>query len=623
MTQHERGNGGNTYEVVHSVTQGIELIKLMFRVSKRYTIMSMTLYMVQGFMPVIVLLSTQNLLNSVSLAWQSDKTWMLWQFLIFFFVFAMKNIIDSVQQYVEGNFQHFVSQSLNIMICDKSTTLGLQDYENPAVSDQLKRAQQEAGTRPYQMLSLIMSLASSLITVTSSAVLLMVWKWWILLVLIVTSFISIYSIVKINREQFQIDMGRTPLIRQSWYITYLLTNESTFKEIKIYRLGSFLLEKYRVLMQGFFNTDRRMLKKRTWVTLVYDFLELVVLMCLIGVALQEAYSRQILIGSLFGYIQAVILAQSQMKMIVQGGVQFAQNNLYLEQLFLFLARDTSDPAELQLQQTDSSLNELNIQEIIFDDVTFRYPGKLYDAVKNVSLTLQRGKTVALVGKNGSGKSTLIKLLMQLYGGYSGSIKVNGQDISELNIKRFQEQISVVFQDFVQYEMTARHNIGFGSLDLLENDAEIMRAAKYAAIDQIIEQLPEGLDTQLGRWFDDGFQLSGGQWQRVAIARAVVRSADVYILDEPSSSLDPLSERDLFLLFRDLMKERIGIFVTHRFGSAQLADLILVMDNGCIIEEGTHAELMALGGVYEEMYRVQADSFKTAEEALEGVGVHNG
>lgn len=625
MTQQQENSEAGNPTMWRSFKQGWKLIKMMFQMSKRYTILSLIFYILQGVTPVVTLLATQNLLNSVSMAWELGEAWLMKQFIIFMLIYVFKNIIEAVHRYVEGNFQNYITQSLNVMICKKSTTLGLQDYENPTVSDQLKRAQQEAGYRPYQMLTLMMGIASAVITVISSAVLLILWKWWVMLVLILISTVSTYSVLKINREQFKIDMERTPLSRQTWYTTYLLTNDRSFKEIKMFKLGSFLLQRYRDLMQSFFIIDRRMLAKRMRITLIYDLLELVVLMWLIGLALGEAYMGEILIGSLFGYIQAITLTQSQMHSIVQGGVQFTQNNRYLDQLFLFLTLPSSDPAQLQLQLSRQSkdCNEpsMRIEQISLENVSFRYPGKPYDAVQNVSLTLERGKTVALVGKNGSGKSTLVKLLMQLYGGYNGVMKVNGRNLLEVDLREFQERIGVVFQDFVQYEMSARHNIGFGSLEKLTNDSEIMNAAKYAAIDDIIEQLPEGLGTQLGRWFEDGHQLSGGQWQRIAIARAFMRNADVYILDEPSSFLDPISERDLFMLFRDLMKERIGIFITHRFGSARLADQILVMDQGRIIESGTHQELMTLGGVYAEMFNVQASPFKNEEdpEMLERVG----
>ncbi|HWO95422.1 MAG TPA: ABC transporter ATP-binding protein [Bacillus sp. (in: firmicutes)] len=619
MTKQHAESEIKVSSILKSFAQGWKLFQLMLQISKRYTILSLAVNLLLGFIPIIMLVVTQNLLNSVSMAGKNGINIVFLHFSAFIFVYFLKNIIDSIQYYVESNFQNHLSQSLNIMICKKSILFGMQDFENPSISDQLKRAQQEVGYRPYQMLNQMMRILSSVITVFSSAVLLILWKWWVMLALLLISMVSFYSIMKINAEQFRIYMNRTPLNRQSWYLTYLLTNDRSFKEVKLFNLGSYLLQRYTELMLGFFNVDKKIVLKRTRVVFVYDLLELVVLMWLIGLALKEAYLGEILIGSLFGYIQAITLTQSQIQSIVQGVIQFSQNNLYLEQLFLFFKLPTSDPVQLQLQQEENTdiakKTNLRIEEVHLENVSFKYPGKVSEAIHNVSFTVRKGQIVSLVGKNGSGKSTLVKIIMQLYNGYKGVIKVNGRNVLEENLQLYQDRIGVVFQDFVQYEMSARQNIGFGSLKHMADDQAIKKAAQCAAIDRVLEELPRGLDTQLGKWFQDGHQLSGGQWQRIAIARAFMREADLYIMDEPSSFLDPISERDLFLLFRDLMKEKIGIFITHRFNSARLADLILVMDEGRIVESGTHEELIKANGLYAEMYNIQASSFKTEQESV--------
>ncbi|MGZ0040522.1 ABC transporter ATP-binding protein [Paenibacillus ottowii] len=600
-----------------TVRHGLQLFRLIFRMNKKYMIPSMILHIIQGAVPVMTLMVTQNLLNSVSVGWKEGEYRVLSCFVWFIVIYVLKNFIDVAQSYVEGNLQAAISNSMNVMICEKSTTLGLADFENASINDQLKRVSQESTYRPYQLYSQMAGITSGIITLISSAILLVLWKWWVVLVIFIISTFSIYSIFKINREQFQIYLDRTPKYRESWYMTYLLTNDSTFKEVKIFQLGSYLLNRYRDLLHGFFLVDRRILLKRIRVTFLYDMLEMVALFWLIGLAIHETFIGAMMIGSLYGYIQAIMLTQNQMNGVIQGLVQFSQNNLYMEQLLLFLQLPTSDPVNRQKQlpsATELSCHanaSVQITQISFNQVSFAYPGQDSDTIREVDVTFKKGQTVAIVGKNGSGKSTLMKLLMQLYKDYRGTIQVNGRNVLDYDLQKVQERMGVVFQDFVHYEMSARHNIGFGSLAELEQDERLIDAAKVAAIDQVIANLPNGLDTQLGKWFDEGHQLSGGQWQRIAIARAILRSADVYILDEPSSFLDPLAERDLLQLFMHLMRDTIGIFITHRISSARLADQILVMENGRIIEQGSHAELIRLGGVYAQMYQVQASSF--AEE----------
>ncbi|MBE0340042.1 ABC transporter ATP-binding protein [Paenibacillus sp. 28ISP30-2] len=606
-----------------SIRQGLKLFRLVFGMNKPYMVSSIFLHIVQGLMPVLTLIIMQNLLNSIVSSSPRGISLIMLQFGLFIAIHVLKSVVTMSQSYVEGTLEAVLSKSLNIMIGEKSGSLGLADYENSEINDQLKRASQEASYRPYQLYTQMAGIISSLVTMLSSATLLFLWKWWVVVILFIISLVSVYSIFKLNKEQFEIYMNRTPLYRESWYMTYLLTNDRAVKEVKMFNLGPYLLKRYGALLQRFFVEDRRILGKRVRITFLYSLLELTVLLWVVWLAIRETFEQKLLIGSLYGYIQAIMLTQSQMQALIQGIVQFSQNNLYMEQLFLFLQLPTSDPVRRQQEQALPIRPECStgfgIEQISIEGVSFTYPGQTEPSIRDIHLTMDKGQTIAIVGKNGSGKSTLMKVLMQLYSDYSGVLKLNGRPVQDYDLEQIQEKIGVVFQDFMHYEMSARHNIGFGSLEHMGQDEVLMHAAEYAAIDRIITQLPQGLDTQLGKWFEDGYQLSGGQWQRVAIARAFLRKADVYILDEPSSFLDPVAERDLLVLFLDLMKDSIGIFITHRISSARLAQKIVVMDNGLIVEQGTHRELIFLDGLYAEMYRIQASSFSEEDSLIEAGG----
>ncbi|MGQ3477106.1 ABC transporter ATP-binding protein [Paenibacillus sp. TY11] len=619
MTHLNNNTNSRISSILGAIHQGLKLFALVFSMNKFYMVSSVFLHIFQGLMPVLTLMVMQNLLNGIVSS--GDIRLILLQFGFFIAIYVLKSAVTMSQTYVEGTLEAVLSKSLNIMIGEKSSSLGLADYENSEINDQLKRASQEASYRPYQLYTQMTGILSSLVTMLSSATLLFLWKWWVVVILFLISLVSVYSILKLNKEQFEIYMNRTPLYRQSWYMTFLLTNDRAVKEVKIFNMSTYLLKRYKDLLQRFFVEDRRILGKRVTITFMYSLLELAVLLGVVWLAIRETFEKKILVGSLYGYIQAIMLTQNQMQALIQGMVQFSQNNLYMEQLFLFLQLPTSDPVRRQKEQATLIVMDDSkgfcMEQISLDDVSFTYSGQTVPSIRNIDLTMSRGQTIAIVGKNGSGKSTLIKVLMQLYNDYEGSIKINGRSVHDYDLQLVQDKIGVVFQDFMHYEMSARHNIGFGSIERIEQDDELIYAAQCAAIDQIITKLPQGLDTQLGKWFEDGYQLSGGQWQRVAIARAFLRKADMYILDEPSSFLDPVAERDLLALFLELMKDSIGIFITHRISSARLAQKIVVMDNGEIVEQGTHKELMLLGGLYAEMYNIQANTF--SEENLVEAG----
>lgn len=617
MKSEKNNQQGELKSLIKTILNGLRLFKLIFKLNKHYMVPSIIINIVQGFLPVAVLLVTQNLLNGISTVSNRGEGWLLHSFLMFSIVYFIKVLISGLNTYVEGNLQSQLSNTMNILICEKSVKLGLEDYENSEINDQLKRATQEASYRPYELYNQITSIITSIITLISSAIILIMWKWWIIIIIVISSTISIYSILKINREQFQIHMDRVPLIRRSWYLTYLLTNDRAVKEVKIFQLAPYLLDRYRNFLKSFFQTDRKMLFKRVGIVFLYDVLELISLCVLIWIALFEAFMNRIQVGSLYGYIQAITLTQSQMTSIIQGLIRFSQNNLYMEQMLIFLELPTTDPIYVQKNSSSQRLNlEKEINTISMENIYFRYAGKSHDVIQNFNLKLNKGETIAIVGKNGSGKSSLVKLLMQLYGDYRGRISINGVDIKEYDLQQIQERIGVVFQDFMQYEMSARHNIGFGSLKEMDDEIKVMTAAQKVLIETLIKQLPKGIDTQLGKWFEEGYQLSGGQWQRIAIARAFMRNADIYILDEPSSFLDPIAEKELLEIFMELMKDKIGIFITHRITSARLAQKIIVMEEGQIIEQGSHLELMMGNGMYAEMYRIQVSSFSDKEEGVQ-------
>ncbi|MNH80852.1 putative multidrug export ATP-binding/permease protein [compost metagenome] len=422
---------------------------------------------------------------------------------------------------------------------------------------------------------------------------------------------SFISFLKLGQREFDVHFKRAPKMRESWYLSFLLTKDASFKEIKLYNLGNYLLSHYKAIYRQFFAEDKKLAIRRFYISSIFHLLNLAVISSVVFLVLWSAYTGEIMIGSLVAMIQAVSNTQLSSQGVLQHLLSLCQHNLYMQQLFAFL--------DLKVERTGSEGSEaaLNdrIKRLELKEVSFKYSKSPKYAVHGVSLELNKGETLALVGKNGSGKSTLVKLLTQLYQDYSGDILVNGRSVREMDHSGLLQRIGVVFQDFVHYEMPMRHNVAFGEVEQIDDDQQIMEAARKAGILALVNRLPQGLDTQMGKWFEEGHQLSGGQWQRVAIARAYIRNADLYILDEPSAFLDPEAEYEVFQMFRQLVADRMGIFISHRFSSVRYADKIAVMDEGRIVEYGSHYELMASRGLYHELYTMQASAYLDNERVV--------
>ncbi|MDH4423995.1 ABC transporter ATP-binding protein [Bacillus cereus] len=595
-----------------------QVFGLLWGTQKFYLLIILITTGLQGITPAIILICTQNIVNSVIKA-QATNSFddVIFYFLLLISIGFMNEVISLIKNYFHKLFESLLSNRVNILIMEKTINLSLTEFENADVQDQLKRSQSEANYRPYQIFMEILSIISGVIMLFSTASILLSWRWTTTILLIVVPITSFISLLRIGKQEYQLQYNRAPKYRQSWYLTFLVTKDSSFKEIKIYKLGQYLLTRYRELFNLFYQENKSLVRRRTNISFFFKLLNQVVVAYVIFLILHDTYTKQINIGQLVGMIQAVMMTQANAQGAVQYILSFCQNNLYMQQLFTFLSLDSSDKLARSLQSKEIIENNSldSIEQIRLRNLSFCYPNSKKLALDTIDLELNRGETVAIVGKNGSGKSTLVKLMAQLYQDYQGDILINGKSIVSYPEDQFLQKIGVVFQDFVHYEMSVRENIGFGNLMNVNNSDEVLKAAERAGIKDLVNQLPSKLDTQLGKLFKDGHQLSGGQWQRVAVARAFMRNADVYILDEPSSFLDPEAEIEVFDKFRKLVENKIGIFISHRFSSVSFADKIIVMDNGRIVESGTHHELMKLDGQYAKLYRLQMSNFAKEENLV--------
>ncbi|WP_255322404.1 ABC transporter ATP-binding protein [Brevibacillus formosus] len=553
---------------------------------------------------------TQELVNAVSSGISQDGDTVVISFLFFISFILVKQLVTLIQNYVEGLFQSLLSNRLREMVLDKANAMGLADFENAEVQDQLKRAQQETSYRPYQIFELVLSIVSGVISLVSTSLFLIFWKWWVVFILVLFPLISFYSYLRLSQQEFYIRWSRAERERRGWYISHLLTHDRAFKEVQIYKLGSYLITQFRDMITQFFYEDKKIATIRLKTSLVFESLTIAMIGFMSFIAIKAAFLKEILLGNLVSYIQGITLTQTTSQSLMHSLIGLSQHNMFVEQLFLFLERNSSDPVKLQKVAitTPQENDPFVLESIEFVNVSFTYPETARPVLQNLSFKIRKGESLAIVGENGSGKTTLVKLLTLLYKDYEGQILINGTDLNAFDMEQIRAKIGVVFQDFMQYEMSIRNNVGFGDLSLLHQDDKLYHALEKSGMRSLAEGFEQGLDTQLGKWFTEGLQLSGGQWQRIAIARAFLRNADLYILDEPSASLDPMAEKEVFDSFNLLTKERMGIFISHRYSSAQYADQIMVLDQGRIVEFGTHTELIRLQQKYASLYNLQASPF---------------
>ena len=505
-------------------------------------------------------------------------------------------------------YQKIIINELNVSIIEKANTLSLRDFETPEVYNKLTRAKNEIAYRPYQILTSLLSMISTIITLISSTFVVVAWKPWVLIILIIFPLISSLYTLKIGQLEFLIQRTRTELERKRWYLGYISTTDVSFKEIKLYGIGKYLLDKYIKINNIFLKQDRYVEKKKTIMMFLSSLVEEISACITMLLVIQSAFIGEILIGSTVGLIRAISLVEGNVKAFITTIFNMYENNLFVQQLFEFL---DVKPAKVDI--IDNSIDIEEINSIEFKNLYFKYPTREMYSLKNINFKIKKGEKIALVGKNGSGKTTLIKLLCGLYEVTSGDILINGISIKKINMISFRKKISTVFQDFLRYEMTVRENIGLGNLELINQDKYIEQAAREAGIYDSIDILPKKLESQLGVLFEDGTQLSGGQWQKIALARAFIRNADLFILDEPSSALDPSAEQEMFNEFFELINKKIGLFITHRFINARYATRIIVLNDGEVIESGTHEQLIKNNGCYKSLYEIQYNAYKFSED----------
>jgi ABC-type multidrug transport system fused ATPase/permease subunit len=496
---------------------------------------------------------------------------------------------------------------VNLLLLDKCARVAYGRFEDPKFVNLLNQARREASSRPLDLVNQCLTLARQTVLLTGLAALLSVLGPWALAMIVLTSVPPFVAEARFARQAFLLQKARAMRNRKSFYLESVLSTEQTVKEVKLFQLAGWLREKYREILQSFQDEEKALAERRGFWTFALGLVGSIALYGSYAFVVSRALAGAITIGATMMYMAAFRQAQDALHGALSAVARAYEHDLYMSNLSEFLAEPEDEPDGAEPLTGDEIVDQ-TAPSLVLRDVSFRYPGTDRDVLSKVNLTIAPGETIALVGKNGAGKTTLIKLLVGLFKPTSGQILVNNEDVTTLSMSALRRRVGVIFQDFARLQLTMRENVGVGWLPEKDNDQAVSEAVKDGGADSLVERLKDGIDTPLGRAFG-GDDLSGGQWQRVALARAFMRKSKILILDEPTASMDAEAEHEIFQRFGELKKDRTAILITHRFGTVRMADRIVVIDGGQIVEDGTHEQLMKLQGQYAHMFSLQAAALK--------------
>ncbi len=583
-------------------------LKLVWAASPRHSLTFALASLVASGLPAANLYVSKLLLDEVGRAAGGNVTFA--SLLGLLAVQVGLGILGSLLSTVQGSSQQLLGDALqhgiSRRILDKAAGLSVDLFENAETYDKLQQAYREVGSRPLGVATQLVGLAGAVVTLTSVGALLARLGPLILPLVLLASLPGVWVSNRFGVENYRMLRWQTHDARVQNYLGSILTSDSLVKEVRLFGFEPYLLARWRDYYLGFRRQLEDIIRRRS----LWGFAAALLSALLIGAAsaliLRRAAAGQVSVGDFGLFALGIAQVQGQVSGLLGGVSGIYQNLLYMRNLFGFLelpARDLSAGEEWQGP----------IETIAFEDVGFRYPLTERDVLKGVSFAVKGGEALALVGENGAGKTTIVKLLTRLFEPTSGRILLNGQDAARFSPRSVQKQMSIIFQDFGQYQMSARENVAVADTPRLE-DAPGMGAAVDRAGAAFAHDLPGGLETPLGRLFQGGQQLSGGQWQRLALARLYFRDASVLVFDEPTAALDARAEFETIEALREQARDKITLLISHRFSTVRLADQIVVLENGVVNEAGTHAELLARGGTYASLYRLQARGY-----AEEGVG----
>jgi len=584
--------------------------RFVWHAAPGWTLAAIALVTIQGALPLLTLYLMKLIVDAVTVSLSApDKMASFSHILLLISFAAGAALLNALFQQISG----YVKEAQTLKVTDhmydilhaKSTEVDLEYYEDPRYFDTLHRAQQEGPYRPTHIVDGLVNLGRNGISLLAMVGLLFSFHWSVAMVLFAAAVPGVLVRLKYSGKLFRWQHKRTQAERKSSYFNWMLTGESHAKEIRLFNLGDLFRHRFSNLRKALRRERLEISRKRSIADLIAQGFGTLAVFGSFGFIAYRTVQGIITIGDMVMYFQAFQRGLAHLKGVLGGVADLYEDGLFLSNLYEFLDIEPKVTQPLHPVPVPRPLQK----GLMIENLTFKYPTGNVNVLEDISFSINPGEVVALVGENGSGKTTLAKLICRLYDPDEGAISLDGIDLRRFEPTELRRDISIIFQDYVKYHLTVRENIWFGNTVLPSEHKNVEKAAFHAGADELITRLPKGYETTLGKWFEDGEELSIGEWQKIALARAFMRDAQLIVLDEPTSSLDAKSEYQVFKKFRHLLNGRSAVLISHRFSTVKMADRIFVFDAGRIKEKGTHDQLMALGGTYAEFFIKQARHYR--------------
>ena len=582
--------------------------KLVWHTSPSLTICNIVLRIIRSAIPLAILYIGKLIIDEVVLLTHSTNAAShnyLWQLVgVEFGLAILSDGLTRATNLVDSLLGDLFSNDTSIQIMKHAATLDLDQFEDSTFYDKLERARQQTVGRTV-LLSQVLSQVQDLITMLFLAAGLVVFNPWLILMLIVAVIPAFLGESYFNDKNYSLNRRQTPERRELDYIRFIGASDDTAKEVKIFNLADFLTDRFRQLSNKFYQDNKALVIKRSLWGTIFAILGSVGYYGAYVFIIATTIAGKQSIGALTFLAGSFRQLRSLLESILSRFTSVSQGAIYLKDFFDFF--------EIQPKIKHSANARPFPRPIqtgfVFDNVGFRYHNSERWANRHLSFTLHAGEKLALVGENGAGKTTLVKLLARLYDPSEGRILLDGQDLKEYNLGELRKEVGVIFQDYIRYQMTVSQNIAVGNIDEKENESLIQHAANQSLADILVQKLPDKYAQALGKRFNQGVELSGGEWQKIALARAYMKEAQLLILDEPTASLDARAEYEVFERFTELTKGKTAVLISHRFSTVRMADRILVLERGELIESGDHAALLQKNGRYAELFNLQAKGYQ--------------